>query len=76
MRNTSTKTETSVKNGIRILKRAISRGISLSEASRTFDFGRNYVSDVKARIKNNYKRKNISRDLYTEFNTLMKEYTA
>lgn len=71
----STKTETSVKNGVKILKTAIKKNISLSEASRQANFGRNYVSDIKLRIRDNYKKKNISREAYNEFNALMKEYS-
>jgi hypothetical protein len=72
---TNSKTETSVKNGIKILTRAIKKKISLSEASRQSGFGRNYVSDIKARIKDNYKNKNVSKEMYSEFNNLMKQYT-
>lgn len=70
----NTKTETSVKNGIKIVKHAIRKNVSLSEASRQFDFGRNYVSDIKSRIRDNYRNRNVSRELYSEFNSLMKEY--
>ena len=69
------KTESSVKNGVKILTRAIKKNLSLSEASRQAGFGRNYVSDIKARIKDNYKNKNVSRETYSEFNSLMKQYT-
>lgn len=68
------RTETSVKNGLKIITRAMKKDISLSEAARQSGFGRNYVSDIKARIKDNYKSKNVSRDLYNEFNFLMKQY--
>jgi len=68
------KTEKSVTNGIKIVKRAIKKNLSLSEASRQFSFGRNYVSDIKARIKDNFKKKNLSRDTYRAFNALLKEY--
>lgn len=70
------RTEKSVRNGIRILKAAIRRNISLSEASRRANFGRNYVSDIKLRLKENYKNKNVSREMYREFNSLMKQYMA
>ena len=74
---TINKTEASVKNGIKILKKAIkSKGkISLSEACRQSDRGRNYVSDIKLRIQDNRKKKNISKELFQEFNTLMKQYS-
>jgi hypothetical protein len=71
-----TRTERSVRNGIKILKNAIRRNISLSEASRRANFGKNYVSDIKLRLKENYKNKNICRDMYREFNSLMKQYMA
>ena len=68
------RTETSVKYGLMIIKRAMRRSISLSEAARQLGFGRNYVSGIKARIKDNYKSKNISREMYSEFNNLIKQY--
>lgn len=70
------RTEKSVRNGIRILKMAIKRNISLSEASRRSNFGRNYVSDIKLRLKENYRSKNVSKEMYKEFNSLMKQYLA
>lgn len=70
-----TRTESSVENGIKILQTAIKSGLSLSEASRRHKFGRNYLSDVKARIKENYKAKNIDRTTYNSFNSLLKEYS-
>lgn len=70
-----TRTESSVENGIKILQLAIKKGLSLSEASRQHSFGRNYLSDVKARIKENYKAKNINRQTYNAFNALVKQYS-
>ena len=72
---TISKTEVSVKNGIKILKKAIKNNISLSEASRQSDKGRNYVSDIKLRIQDNKKKKLVSKELFQEFNTLMKQYS-
>jgi hypothetical protein len=70
----NTRTQTSVENGIRILKTAIKGRLSLSEASRQHDFGRNYLSDVKSRIKDNYREKNVDKETYQTFMTLLKEY--
>ena len=75
MTTSKSRTQESVENGVKIIKRAIKKNISLSEASRQSNFGRNYVSDIKARITDNYKNKNVSRDMYTEFKTLIKEYS-
>lgn len=75
MRTTTNKTEASVKNGIKIITRAIRKEESLSEAARQSGFGRNYVSDIKARIETNFENKNVSRDSYREFNKLIKEYS-
>lgn len=72
----NTQTETSVRNGIRIVKHAIRKNVSLSEASRQFNFGRNYVSDIKSRIKDNYRNRNINRELYNEFNAVIKQYNS
>jgi hypothetical protein len=71
-----TRTQTSVENGIKVLKTAIKGKLSLSEASRRNSFGRNYVSDVKARIADNYKNKNVDKVTYQTFKTLLKTYTA
>lgn len=64
----------SIENGIRILKNAIKRKSSLSAASTADGRGKNYISDIKARLEENYKSKNISRELFNEFNSLRKQY--
>jgi hypothetical protein len=69
-----TRTEISVENGVKILKAAIKGGLSLSEASRRKSFGRNYLSDIRLRIKSNYKKKNVGKELYQDFNSLLKTY--
>lgn len=77
MKNTKTqktRTQSSVENGIKILKTAIKGKLSLSEASRRNDFGRNYLSDVKARIADNYKNKNVDKVTYQSFKSLLKTY--
>ncbi len=71
-----TRTQSSVENGIKILKTAIKGKLSLSEASRRNQFGRNYLSDVKARIKENYKNKNVEKDTYQLFLALLKTYNS
>lgn len=68
------KSELSVQNGIKVLKTAIKSKLSLSEASRRNDLGRNYVSDIKSRLADNLAKKNVSRDTYKTFKTLLKEY--
>lgn len=74
--STATPTQTSVSNGIKVITTAIKRKISLSEASRTHNFGRNYVSDVRTRITDNYRRKNITKETYNTFTGLLKKYEA
>ena len=74
MTKTKTRTQASVENGIKILKTAIKGELSLSEASRRHSFGRNYLSDVKARITENYKNKNVDKTTYQTFKSLLKEY--
>jgi hypothetical protein len=73
---TKTRTQISVENGIKILKNAIKCKISASEASRRENFGRNYVSNVKSRLSENYENRAINRDMYREFRRLLKEYNA
>lgn len=75
-KSTKTRTQVSVENGIKILKTAIKSELSLSEASRRNSFGRNYLSDVKARIKENYKSKKIDRETYQNFTSLLKTYNS
>ncbi len=74
MTKTNTRTQSSVENGIKILKLAIKKNLSLSEASRQNKFGRNYLSDVKSRLKENLAKKNVDRDNYRTFRALLKEY--
>ena len=68
------RSQESVENAIAILNTAIDNGLSLSEASRQHNFGRNYLSDVKARIHENYEKKLIKRDAYNAFKRLLKAY--
>lgn len=69
-----TKTQLSVENGIKGLKTAVKKRLSLAEASRNLGKGRNYLSDIKNRLKDNYAKKNVDKDTYKQFNTLLKEY--
>lgn len=70
-----TKTEKSVKTGTKVIRKAIKEKVSLSEAARRSNLGKNYVSDVKARLATNYKNKNIDRTSYNEFTSLLKAYS-
>jgi len=73
---TKTRTQTSVENGIKILKNAIDNKVSVSEASRRENFGRNYVSTIKSRLQENYDNRAINRDMYREFRRLVKQYNT
>lgn len=64
----------SLENGIRIVKSAIKRKTSLSAASNAAGRGKNYISDIKARLEVNYKSRNISKELYSSFKALNKQY--
>lgn len=64
----------SLENGIRIIKYAVRNKISLSAAANALGKGKNYISDIKARLQENYSNKNISRELYNSFNSLNKQY--
>lgn len=64
----------SLENGISVLKYAIRKKKSVSASAVDNGYGRNYISDIKARLEENYKSKNITRDLYTTFKSLNKEY--
>jgi hypothetical protein len=71
-----TKSQLSAENGIKVLKTAIKGNLSLSEASRRNSFGRNYLSDIKSRISDNYKNKNVDKETYNNFKELMKTYLS
>lgn len=64
----------SLENGIQVIRLALRRKLSISAAAKEKGHGRNYVSDIKARLEDNYKSKNITRDLYTTFKSLNREY--
>lgn len=64
----------SLNNGIAILRNAIQNNISVSAAAKASGRGRNYISDIKARIEENFKSNNISKTLYNTFNSLSTRY--
>lgn len=64
----------SLENGIKIVKYAIKHKLSLSEASRQNGKGKNYVSDIKARLEENRKSGNISKNLFDIFRSVSKQY--
>ena len=64
----------SLENGIAIVQIALKRKISLSAASNATGRGKNYISDIKARLETNYKSRNISKELYGSFKALNKQY--
>ena len=64
----------SVQNGISIVTNATKHGLSLSEASRQAGFGRNYVSDVKSRLKANREARNVDATTAREFRNAIKTY--
>lgn len=68
------KTRTSVENAITIVNNATKNRLSLSEAARQSNWGRNYVSDVKSRLPENVANKKITKTLYKEFNSALKSY--
>lgn len=64
----------SLENGIKILQIALKKNLSLSAAAKTAGRGKNYISDIKARLEENYKSKNITKELYSNFKQLNKQY--
>ena len=64
----------SIENGIKILELAIKKSISVSRAAKQKGFGRNYVSDIRARVSENYKSGNINRTQHSMFVKLYKQY--
>lgn len=64
----------SLENGIKIIKYALKHSTSLSAAAYLNGRGKNYISDIKARLEENFKNKNISKELYSSFKSLNKQY--
>lgn len=64
----------SIENGIEILEYAIKKNLSASGSAREKGFGRNYISDIRARLMENYSSKNITRIQYSTFSSLYKQY--
>lgn len=64
----------SLETGIKIVRHAIKNKVSLSAASKANKRGKNYVSDIKARLEENYKSRNIAKNLYDIFRSLNKQY--
>jgi len=71
---TRNSTMESVQNGIAIITNATRHRLSLSEASRQAGFGRNYVSDVKSRLRANKEARNIDATTAREFKAVLKTY--
>lgn len=65
---------TSLTNGISVLRYAINNSLSVSAAAKANGYGRNYVSDIKARIEENLTSGNITKGLYTTFQSLSNRY--
>lgn len=64
----------SIENGIKILEFAIKRNISASRSAVQKGFGRNYISDIRARVSENYQNGNINKTQYSTFVGLYKQY--
>lgn len=75
-KQTKNRSQVSVENAIKVIKHATRGKLSLSEAARQKNFGRNYVSDAKAKLDHNYEVRNINRDLYREFRREIKTYQS
>lgn len=72
--NRRTSSVNSIETGIKIIRYAIRKRVSLTAASNANDRGKNYISDIKARLEENYKSKNITRDTYNTFKSLNRQY--
>jgi hypothetical protein len=64
----------SIENGIKILELAIKKNISASRAAKQKGHGRNYISDIRARVSENYTTGNINKLQYSTFVGLYKQY--
>jgi hypothetical protein len=64
----------SVENGIKIIRNALKKKISVSAASRENGRGKNYVSAIKIKLDSNLQTKAITKDLHREFNSLYSQY--
>jgi len=64
----------SIENGIKILEHAIKKNVSASLAAKQKGFGRNYISDIRARVSENYTSGNINKIQHSTFVGLYKQY--
>lgn len=72
-----TRTQTSVETGIKVVNTAIRKKVSLTYASQElFGKGKNFVSDIKARISENVTKGNVSKKVANEFKSLVKKYES
>jgi len=69
-----TPTQKSVETAIKVVKNALKKNVSLTASSKEFGKGKNYVSDVKARLASNLRKKNVDKETATTFKTLQKQY--
>jgi hypothetical protein len=65
-----------IDNAVKIIRTAVKDRTSLSTSSQKHGFGKNYVSDVKARVKDSYRRRAITREHFNTFNSLYKQYES
>ncbi len=64
----------SIENGVKILEMAIKRNISASRAAIQKGFGRNYISDIKARVEENCLNGHINKTQRSTFEALYRRY--
>ncbi len=59
---------------LQIIRKALKNHLSLTQASLTEGYGKNYVSNVKLTLQDGVKAKSISKLEASEFKTALKEY--
>jgi hypothetical protein len=64
----------SVENGIKVLRVALKKKISVSAASIQCGRGKNYVSAIKTKLDRHRSTKAISKELHGQFKNLYSQY--
>ncbi len=73
----STKTKINnlvIKNSLQIMRTAIKNGISVTEASRSIGYGKNYVSNAKLTLNERISTNTITKGEAAEFKRVYKQY--
>lgn len=71
---TTKKQNQTLQQCLEIVRYATTNGISITESSKTYGFGKNYVSDMKRRLSDRVTKNLVTKTEAKEFNKALKQY--